>query len=152
MVIKVDKWKLMHCELQCTSRSDRIFSLTSAVNELEKWHNESATVAFLGDACHPMLPYLAQGAGSSLEDGAALGILLSEANTREDLPRLLKLYEQLRKPRSSALQRRSMTQVCGHHSFFGKCKPINLRAATHEPPSQRIRTASKRFFIRTAVQ
>ena len=58
-----------------------------------------------------MLPYLAQGAGSSLEDGAALGILLSQAKSREDLPRLLKLYEEIRKPRSSALQRRSMKQV-----------------------------------------
>ena len=123
--------------------------LTLVVNELEKWHNESATVAFLGDACHPMLPYLAQGAGSSLEDGAALGILLSEAKTREDLPRLLKLYEELRKPRSSALQQRSMKQVCSCGSFFGN--HADLWAATYEPPSQRIRTASQRFIIGTTV-
>ena len=50
---------------------------------MEKWHNEQATIAFLGDACHPMLPYLAQGAGSALEDGAALGVLLSTADCRE---------------------------------------------------------------------
>lgn len=78
---------------------------------METWYNEQGTVAFLGDACHPMLPYLAQGAGSALEDGATLGVLLSKAGRREDVPELLKLYEQLRKPRSSALQKRSMTQV-----------------------------------------
>ncbi|OAL54678.1 FAD/NAD(P)-binding domain-containing protein [Pyrenochaeta sp. DS3sAY3a] len=92
MVPKVDKWKLMH------------------LNELQYWSNPEATIAFLGDACHPMLPYLAQGAGSSLEDGAALGVLLSTANRRQDLPEILKLYEQLRKPRSSALQERSKVQ------------------------------------------
>ncbi|KAJ6085352.1 hypothetical protein N7499_004981 [Penicillium canescens] len=46
----VEKWKLMH------------------LHEMEKWYNEDATVVFLGDACHPMLPYMAQGAGSALED------------------------------------------------------------------------------------
>lgn len=64
-----------------------------------------------------MLPYLAQGAGSSLEDGAALGVLLSTANRRQDLPEILKLYEQLRKPRSSALQERSKVQVYSHLSL-----------------------------------
>jgi hypothetical protein len=29
-----------------------------------------------GDSCHPMLPYLAQGANSAIEDGAVLGLLL----------------------------------------------------------------------------
>ncbi|KAG2419170.1 hypothetical protein HFD88_002276 [Aspergillus terreus] len=65
---RVDKWKLMH------------------LHEMEKWYNENATVVFVGDACHPMLPYMAQGAGSALEDGAALGILLSKAQNREQLP------------------------------------------------------------------
>ncbi|KAH9207837.1 hypothetical protein DL95DRAFT_428931 [Leptodontidium sp. 2 PMI_412] len=101
MVPKVDKWKLMH------------------LGELEHWHNEEATIAFLGDACHPMLPYLAQGAGSSLEDGAALGVLLSTASRRQDLPKALKSYEQLRKTRSSALQKRSMIQRHINHLANG---------------------------------
>lgn len=58
-----------------------------------------------------MLPYLAQGAGSALEDGAALGVLLSTADSRKDLPKALNLYEQLRKTRSTKLQERSMIQV-----------------------------------------
>lgn len=102
MVVKVDKWKLMH------------------LKELERWSNPNATIAFLGDACHPMLPYLAQGAGSSLEDGAALGILLSQAKARADLSNLLMLYENIRKPRSSALQQRSMKQRYTNHLPDGR--------------------------------
>jgi salicylate hydroxylase len=78
---------------------------------MERWFNEEATVVFLGDACHPMLPYMAQGAGSALEDGAALGILLSRATSLQDLPRTLKAYQDLRKPRSVKLQQGSMKQV-----------------------------------------
>jgi salicylate hydroxylase len=61
-----------------------------------------------------MLPYMAQGAGSALEDGAALGILLSRINSRKDLPATLKEYQDLRKTRSAALQKGSMRQVLGH--------------------------------------
>lgn len=62
-----------------------------------------------------MLPYMAQGAGSALEDGAALGMLLSYASSTHDLPKVLTAYEELRKPRSAALQRGSMQQVCQNH-------------------------------------
>ena len=78
---------------------------------MTQWFNEEGTVVFLGDACHPMLPYMAQGAGSALEDGAALGILLSRAKSLQDIPRTLKAYQDMRKPRSVALQQGSMKQV-----------------------------------------
>jgi len=78
---------------------------------MERWFNEEATVVFLGDSCHPMLPYMAQGAGSALEDGAALGILLSRATSLQGLPSTLKAYQDLRKTRSVALQQGSMKQV-----------------------------------------
>ncbi|KAH7237940.1 hypothetical protein B0J15DRAFT_516523 [Fusarium solani] len=91
-VNKIEKWKLMH------------------LDELERWYNEEATVVFLGDACHPMLPYMAQGAGSAIEDGAALGTLLSKIKSKEELPGALKTYQDLRVPRSTALQKWSMKQ------------------------------------------
>jgi salicylate hydroxylase len=78
---------------------------------MERWYNDKGTVVFLGDACHPMLPYMAQGAGSALEDGAALGILLADCNTSKDLPAVLEKYQNLRKARSLALQKGSMKQV-----------------------------------------
>ncbi|MFN3612953.1 MAG: FAD-dependent oxidoreductase [Rubrimonas sp.] len=41
-----------------------------------RWRN--GRVVLLGDACHPMLPFLAQGAVQALEDGATLARLLGE--------------------------------------------------------------------------
>ena len=41
---------------------------------LPQWSDGRVTL--LGDACHPMLPFMAQGAAQSIEDGAALASLL----------------------------------------------------------------------------
>jgi salicylate hydroxylase len=41
-------------------------------------------IALLGDAAHPMLPFLAQGAAQAIEDAAALGRALSVSTTIED--------------------------------------------------------------------
>lgn len=64
-----------------------------------------------GDSCHPMLPYLAQGANSSLEDGAVLGLLLGHMTDKSQLPRILRLYESLRKSRGEAIVRETFKQV-----------------------------------------
>lgn len=64
-----------------------------------------------GDACHPMLPYLAQGANSALEDGAVLGSLLGHMQSRDQLPQALAMYEQLRKSRGEAIVRETFKQV-----------------------------------------
>ncbi|KAJ5279456.1 hypothetical protein N7478_004828 [Penicillium angulare] len=50
-----------------------------------------------GDSCHPMLPYLAQGANSSMEDGAALGTILKSVTNKAQLPNALHMFEKLRK-------------------------------------------------------
>ena len=54
-------------------------------------------VALLGDAAHPMLPYLAQGAAMALEDAAALG---HQVALSTDWPTALKTYQQIRKARA----------------------------------------------------
>ncbi|KAL2177664.1 uncharacterized protein P884DRAFT_161038, partial [Thermothelomyces heterothallicus CBS 202.75] len=64
-----------------------------------------------GDACHPMLPYLAQGANSAMEDGAVLGRLLGAPNTRADVPRVLQLYQALRKARVEEIAKQALSQV-----------------------------------------
>ena len=46
-----------------------------------------------------MLPYLAQGANSALEDGAAFGYLLGKARTSEQIPSAIAMYQKLRKSR-----------------------------------------------------
>jgi salicylate hydroxylase len=59
-------------------------------------------VTLLGDACHPMLPFLAQGAASAIEDAWVLSRLLADAE--EDPEAALADYERLRRPRTTRLQ------------------------------------------------
>lgn len=54
----------------------------------------------LGDAVHPMLPYLAQGANSAVEDGVVLGESLHRITNKEEIPIAVKVFERIRKPRS----------------------------------------------------
>jgi salicylate hydroxylase len=58
-----------------------------------------------------MLPYLAQGANSSLEDGAVLGLLLGKIASKKQLPGVLRVYERLRKKRGEAIVRETFKQV-----------------------------------------
>ncbi len=58
-------------------------------------------VVLLGDACHPMTPYMASGAAMALEDAAILTRAVDEAETLESA---FRLYETTRKPRTSAVQ------------------------------------------------
>jgi 2-polyprenyl-6-methoxyphenol hydroxylase-like FAD-dependent oxidoreductase len=60
-------------------------------------------VTLLGDACHAMLPFMAQGAAQAIEDGATLATCLSKTASR-DVPEALRRYEILRLPRASRLQ------------------------------------------------
>jgi salicylate hydroxylase len=64
---------------------------------IPQWTRDRVTL--LGDAAHPMLPYLGQGACQALEDGAVLAHALGAS--RDDLPAGLQLYEQVRRPRAS---------------------------------------------------
>jgi salicylate hydroxylase len=77
---------------------------------LERW--STGRVTLLGDSCHPMLPFMAQGAAQALEDGATLTACL----TREaDVATALRLYEQLRLPRASRLQAMSAANKTRFH-------------------------------------
>jgi salicylate hydroxylase len=69
---------------------------------LPSWTRGRLTL--LGDAAHPMLPHLGQGANQSIEDGMALATILARAN-RETAPRALLAYERLRRERVALVQR-----------------------------------------------
>lgn len=60
-----------------------------------------------------MLPYLAQGANSAVEDGAVLGLLLGHVKSKEQVPRALQMYQRLRKSRGDAIVQETFKQVCG---------------------------------------
>ncbi len=60
-------------------------------------------VALLGDACHPMTPYMAQGAACAMEDAVVLARCLAGVNLAA-VPAALRRYEASRKPRTSKIQ------------------------------------------------
>lgn len=60
-------------------------------------------LTLLGDAAHPMLPHLGQGANQAIEDGMALAIILADADTA-DVPAALMAYEKLRRERVAEIQ------------------------------------------------
>ena len=60
-------------------------------------------LTLLGDAAHPMLPHLGQGANQAIEDGVALAVLLAGTG-RHDAPDALRAYEGLRRPRVAKVQ------------------------------------------------
>ncbi|KAI5117861.1 hypothetical protein M0805_007704 [Coniferiporia weirii] len=86
MVPSTLKWKLM----------DR--------QPIETWLHHAGRVVLLGDACHPMLPYRAQGAAMAIEDAAVLGNLLSRISHPAQLTPLLRGYETLRHSRTAETQ------------------------------------------------
>jgi salicylate hydroxylase len=61
-------------------------------------------LTLLGDAAHPMLPHLGQGANQAIEDGMALATILARANAKT-APAALLAYERLRRERVAAVQR-----------------------------------------------
>ena len=71
---------------------------------LRSW--SAGRVTLLGDAAHAMLPHQGQGAGQSIEDATVLSRCLSLARS-ETVPQWLRLYEQIRKPRTERVQRAS---------------------------------------------
>jgi salicylate hydroxylase len=80
-------------------------------------HWSDGPVTLLGDACHPMLPFMAQGAAQSIEDGATLAALLEAMPG--DIPGVLGRYEALRKPRTTRLQEASAANRVRFHLHDG---------------------------------
>lgn len=58
-----------------------------------------------------MLPYLAMGSCSALEDAAVLGDLLGQIRSKKDVPEALRVYEKLRKSRGEAIVEETFKQV-----------------------------------------
>ncbi|KAI1759189.1 FAD/NAD(P)-binding domain-containing protein [Hypoxylon sp. FL1150] len=103
VVDSVKKWKLMHRK------------------EMRRWIHGSqhGNFVFVGDSCHPMLPYIGQGANSAIEDGAVLGRLLGHIQRKEQIGEVLKMYEELRKPRGEAIVKEALGQRDIFHMLDG---------------------------------
>lgn len=79
-------------------------------------------VALIGDACHPTLPHLAQGAAQAIEDACVLGVCLSKVTSKEDIPIALQIYQELRKPRADWAVREASSNGKGLQLGAGKQK------------------------------
>jgi salicylate hydroxylase len=79
---------------------------------LPRWSVGRTTL--LGDACHPMYPFMAQGAAQAIEDGAVLTACLV-AGAAQDPAETLRRYERLRLPRVSRLQDMSRANKLHFH-------------------------------------
>lgn len=69
-------------------------------------------VSLLGDACHPTLPFMAQGAAMAIEDAIILSNCLSVTS---DVIAALQNYEDLRKARTAGVQRGSRRNASIFH-------------------------------------
>lgn len=75
---------------------------------LPRWCEGNVTL--LGDACHPMTPYMAQGAAMAIEDAAVLSRCLKEVD-RDGVAEALRRFEATRKARTSRVQLSSRTNT-----------------------------------------
>jgi salicylate hydroxylase/6-hydroxynicotinate 3-monooxygenase len=67
-------------------------------------------ITLLGDACHPMTPYMAQGAAMAIEDAAMLSRCLANVD-RDGVAVAFRRFEATRKPRTSRVQLSSRTNT-----------------------------------------
>ena len=83
----------------------------------------SGRITLMGDAAHPMVPHVGQGAGQSIEDGFTLAVLL-EGCRPDDVAGRLKLYETVRLDRTSKVQ--ALARAAG-----------KLYRSEHQDPSEK---------------
>ncbi|WP_291558435.1 FAD-dependent monooxygenase [Bradyrhizobium sp.] len=73
-------------------------------------HWGKGNITLLGDACHPMTPYMAQGAAMAIEDAAVLSRCLDGVD-RDGVEAAFRRFEATRKPRTSRIQLSSRTNT-----------------------------------------
>src|SRR5262249_48108721 len=114
-------------------------------------------VTLLGDACHPMYPFMGQGAAMAIEDGAALAACL---RAFADPVEALRHYERRRRPRVTGLHEEAGPHDARVHMPHGPAQqaraaewpragdrsPIHCAGSTTSipPPSKRCRCESQR--------
>ena len=93
---------------------------------LMNWSQQA--VALVGDAAHPMLPYLAQGAAMAIEDAAVVAQCL--ARMPDDAPRALRTYCAVRRGRAAKVQRLAARNGDRYHSgsLLGALRNTAMRA------------------------
>ncbi len=96
-------------------------------------HGGHGRLVLVGDAAHPMRPYLAQGAGMAIEDAAELERVLTNAGTAADIPQRLQRFAQRRWARNARVQARAVRNGRIFHAngavAFGRDMAMRLLGA-----------------------
>lgn len=102
---------------------------------LNQWVDNQ--VALLGDACHPMLPFLAQGAAMAIEDSYTLANCLT---TEKNIAKALQNYQGLRLTRTSQVQIKARKNASLYHmkSPLDRVKLAVLEALSKVGLSQKL--------------
>src|SRR5882724_9226352 len=87
-------------------------------------------LTLLGDAAHPMLSHLGQGANQSIEDGMALATILARAD-RKTAPAALLAYERLRRDRVAQVQRGARENGLRYDSSYADLGVRDAEIAAH---------------------
>ena len=96
------------CSLVEAAPSWRLWALSDRPPLQGPEQMAAGRVALLGDAAHPMLPYLAQGAGMAIEDAEQLGrCLATVSKPSSDVPLVLQRYAVQRWQRNARVQARA---------------------------------------------
>lgn len=102
---------------------------------LEQWG--IGTTTLLGDACHPMLPFMAQGSCQAIEDAVVLARCLSDANT-SDAAKALRRYEDARQGRTAQVQTSSVMNRDLFHLVDGQEQKDRDMILSNSPPGMSI--------------
>ena len=120
-----ESWKIEGSKTEFLNRfkgwNKDLLSMFNSSQEVYKWGIFERALpkklyrsrsVLLGDAAHPMVPFLGQGGCLAVEDACCLMFLLKE---KEDLNTVLQKYDALRNSRSSWIQKRSKFQGIFNH-------------------------------------
>lgn len=88
-------------------------------DQLQRWVHPSGKVALLGDACHPMMPYMAQGAAQATEDAGTLQAALARYNR---IAEALRAYQRQRLPRAAYVARNTRVLQDWLHLYDGPAR------------------------------
>ena len=102
---------------------------------LEQWG--IGTTTLLGDACHPMLPFMAQGSCQAIEDAVVLARCLSDADT-SDAASALRRYEDARQSRTAQVQTSSVMNRDLFHLVDGQEQKDRDMILSISPPGMSI--------------
>ncbi|KAF2162584.1 hypothetical protein M409DRAFT_69143 [Zasmidium cellare ATCC 36951] len=118
----------------------KVWSLLD-MDEIPVWNKDR--LALLGDAAHPFLPHQGQGAGTAIEDGAALATVLPLGTKREEVAERLRLYDEIRHERATKIQ--TYSRIIGGDDLMKKKDLDMIKFTNYNFGHDEFDHASQRF-------